>query len=325
VERALAAVGQGPVIHAVIESETGLISIDIASGRETPVAGTMEIWFDEQRHVEHTLRRVDGRLTDDMLQTPNGTVSIAGVNPNIPPPVLDPALAKSVDGYRDALASGEAKPAGDGTVDGRAVAWLELTPPGGGSERVAIDRQTSEPVHVESVAEGGGRWDYNVLSIEALPDGSGDFTPPRPSSEPQPMAFAREPTPIAPAEATTVVPGALGLGSSFEGLPLVEVSRAKLSTLFEPDANRDPLVSSGLELDYGSDSLRDGRPYLWIQEATQPDPQYGWRPSLLPDRGHLLVLGGTGLMVENGVYATILASDRELMLRAARALAPISG
>src|SRR5438067_396017 len=87
VDRALAAVGRGPVIHAVIESETGLTSVGIATGRTTPVTGTLEIWFDEQRHVEHTLRRVDGRILDDMLQTPNGTVSVAGVNPGIPPPV----------------------------------------------------------------------------------------------------------------------------------------------------------------------------------------------------------------------------------------------
>ena len=99
---------------------------------------------------------------------------------------------------------------------------------------------------------------------------------------------------------------------------------AKLSTLFDPGANREPSVSSGLELDYGSDSPRDGRPYLWIQEATQPNPQYGWRSSLLPARGQLLLGLGGGLMVENGIYLTIRASDRELMLEAARALEPFA-
>jgi hypothetical protein len=324
VERALAAVGRGPVIHAVIESDTGLTSIDIATGRETPVAGSLEIWFDQRRHVEHSLRRANGRILDDMLQTPNGTVSLAGNNPAVPPPILDPALAKSVDGYREALASGQAKPDGDGTIGGRPVSWLKLTPPGGGSERIAIDQDTSEPVRVESVSADGARWDYDVLSIEALPEGSGDFTPPRPSTAPAPKAFEREPAPIAPAEATTVVPGALGVGLSFKGLPLTQVSRAKLSTLFEPGANREPAVSSGLELDYGSDNLFDGRPYLWIQEAMQPNPQYGWRPPLLPAPGHLLVGRGGGQMVENGIYVTILASNRELMIEAARALEPFA-
>jgi hypothetical protein len=324
VAKALAAVGEGPVIHAVIESETGLTSVDIASGRETPVAGTLEIWFDEQRHVEHTLRRIDGRLADDILQTPNGTVSVAGVNPQIPPPILDPALAKYVDGYRDALASGEAKPAGVGTIDGRPVSWLELTPPGGGTERVAIDKDTSEPVRVESVSADGGRWNYDVLSNEALPEGSGNFSPPRPSTEPQPKAFMREPTAIAPEEATGVVPGALALGSAFNGMPLTQVLQAKLSKLFEPDANTEPIVSSGLEFEYGSDNLRDGRPYVWIEEATQPNPQYGWRPPLLPAPGRLLVLGTTGLMVKDGFYISILASDRGLLVDAARALEPFA-
>ncbi|HEY2939427.1 MAG TPA: RNA polymerase sigma factor [Gaiellaceae bacterium] len=324
VERALAAVGEGPVIHAVIASDPQITSIDLATGRETAVAGTTEIWFDGQRRIEHTVWRMGGRVGGEMLQTPSGTVSVAGVDPAGPPPVLDPALAKWVDGYRDALASGEAKPAGEGTIDGHPVEWLELTGIGGSPERVAIDKDTSEPVRVASVPDGAGQWHYDVFSIEALPEGSGDFTPPRPSSEPQPQAFMREPATIAAEDATAVVPGALALGSEFQGLPLTQVLRAKLSILFEPEANRDPIVSSGLEFQYGDHDFLDDRPYVRIEEATQPSPQYGWRPSLLPGPGRLLVVHGAGLMVTNGVYVTIQASDRELMLEAARALRPFS-
>lgn len=332
VDRALAAVGEGPVIHAVIETDTGMTSIDLASGREKPVVGTMEIWFDEERRIEHTLSRIDGRLEDDRLQTPNRTIALQGAVQGGAPPVLDPALAKSVDGYRKALASGDARVLGEGSIDGRPVTWLELAPSAWGSERVAIDKSTSEPVRVVTSWTGGGSSTYDVRSIESRLRGSGNFTPPIPSTEPQPQAFMREPSPIAADGATTVLPGALALGSSFAGLPVTKVVATKLSTIFEPEADRKPIVAHGVEFDYGSDSLMDGRPYVWLQEASRPSAQFYWRTASIPSAGELLVgprfgtagRGWTGRMVENGIYVTILASDPELMLEAARALRPFA-
>lgn len=330
VDRALAAVGRGPVLHSVIELDIGLTSIDLASGHETPVPATMETWFDTRRQIEHSVTRIDGRIQDEAVRTPTGVVGSWGAARGGPAPVLDPALAKSVDGYRAALASGEAKLLGDGMIDGHSVSWLELTPGDGSSERVAIDKDSSEPVRVEMSWKSGATWTYNVRSIEGLPEGSGNFQPPTPPTGPRPQSFMREPTQISPADATAVIPGALATGSAFQGLPLTKVIRAKLSTLFEPRADKEPVISSGLEFDYGSNSLVDGRPYLWISEATQPNSQYGWRPGLVPPSGDLLVVrsgaqpsqGGTGLMVKNGIYLSISASTRGLMLGAARALRP---
>jgi hypothetical protein len=331
VDRALAAVGTGPVIHAVIETQTGMTSVGLATGDERPVVARMELWFDQDRRIEHTLSRIDGQLQDESLQTATAETSRRGTVPGAPAPVLDPALAKSIDGYREALANGEAKVLRDDSINGRAVTWLQLAPTNWGDERVAIDKLSSEPRRVETSWNGGRSWTYEVRSIESLPEGSGDFTPPVASTAPQPQGFMREPMPIAPEKATTVVPGALALKTAFQGLPLSQVRETKLSTLFEPDAKLDPIVSHGIEFDYGSDSLRDGRPYLWLQEATQPNPQLGWRSSLVPPAGELLVGPGlgapgglTGLMVKNGIYITVLASDRQLMLDAARGLSPFS-
>jgi hypothetical protein len=328
VQKALAAVGNGPVIHAVIESDVGLRSLDLATGRETPVPATTEIWFDQQRKVEHTIMRLDGGVSEDMLQTPTRMVSLQGAYPGARP-ILDPALARWVDGYREALANGGAKRAGEGTIDGRAVSWLELKPAEGGSERVAIDKQTSKPVRVETVWPTGGRWGYNVLSIESLSEGAGDFTVPTPAKGPQPMYFKREASPIPRSGSGIVVPGAVDLGQSFEGLALIKVLRAKLSTEFHPDAKTEPIVSSGVEFDYGSDRLVDKRPFVWLQEATEPKQIYDWRPGLVPAPGRLLLLGGagssfrgtSGLIVRDGVYVTIAASGRELLVAAAKSLA----
>jgi hypothetical protein len=333
VDRALAAVGAGPVLHAVIETKTGLTSIELASGREQPILGTMEIWFDRERKIEHTLSRIDGQIQDDTLSTPSGITSLRGTELGGPKPVLDPALAKSIDGYREALASGEATRLGDGSIDGRAVTWLKLAPSNWGEERVAIDKETSEPARVETSWNGHRDWTYEVRSIESLPEGGGDFRSPVPSTAPQPDYFMREPMPIDPKKATAVIPDPLTLDSAFEGLPLTRVSNVKLSTGFKPGANRQPIVSHGLEFEYGSDSPRDGRPHVWLEEAEQAHLQYGWFRSPAPASGELIVgsqggpgFGGqwSGLMVKDGIYVTILASDRALLLEAAGALGPTS-
>jgi hypothetical protein len=330
VDRALAAVGSGPVIHAVIATETGMTSIDLASGREAPVVTVAEVWFDRNRQIEHTVSRIAGQLQNDRLVTPSRVSELSGSDTKGPPPVLDPALAKSIDGYRDALATGDAKVLGEGSVDGRAVTWLELHSTSWGDERVAIDKRTWEPVRVETSWNGHRDWAYDVRSIETLPEGAGDFDPPASSSAPRPLAFMREPAPTSVEHARDVLPDAEALGSSFAGLALTQVSDVKLSTVFEADTSQEPVVSHAVEFDYGSESLMNGGPYLWLEEAAHPQPQYGWYPSLVPTASELLVsprsrppgsgTGWSGLMVDNGIYITILASDRALMLDAAHAL-----
>jgi hypothetical protein len=165
VDRALAAVGEGPVLHAVIR-QTGpapTTLVELSTGRH--ITGrrvvTTEIWFDEERALEHTVIRTTGEQTRDELSTPEGIFSEsgpvwtcsriaahpveatrAGVSCNFsgengttprhvpePPPTVDPALAGFVDGYRQALASGAARRVGEGTVHGRSVYWLELRLP----------------------------------------------------------------------------------------------------------------------------------------------------------------------------------------------------
>lgn len=165
VDRALAAVGDEPVLHAVIR-QTGQSSttlVELSSGRHITGRRVVrtEIWFDEERAFEHTIIRTTGEQTRDELSTPAGITSEtgpvwtcariaahpveatrAGVSCNFsgengttprhvpePPPTVDPALTGFVDGYRQALASGAARRVGEGTVRGRRVYWLEFRLP----------------------------------------------------------------------------------------------------------------------------------------------------------------------------------------------------
>jgi hypothetical protein len=162
VDRAIAAIGDGPVLH-VITQERGpaeMTSVDLATGRRTVVSVVLEqeIWWDQARGVAHTISRTNGRLTDDMLETPAGGRSLYGPimtcawiarhpveatrarvscrfdgkNGTIPrdvpesPVSVDPALAGFLTQYRDALARGQAERAGEGKVDGEAVYWFAI-------------------------------------------------------------------------------------------------------------------------------------------------------------------------------------------------------
>jgi hypothetical protein len=165
VDRALAAVGDAPVLHAVVRRQEApeTTMVELSTGRrvvEQRISET-EIWFDEKRALEHTITRTTGQATHDELSTPQNVPSESGpvwtcariaahpveatkarVSCNFsgdngtkprhvpePPPTLDPALAGFVDGYRQALASGVARRIGEGTIAGRHVYWLEFRLP----------------------------------------------------------------------------------------------------------------------------------------------------------------------------------------------------
>ncbi len=180
VQRALAAIGDGQVIHVVTRSVSSQpIVVDLTSGTERQTVVETELWFDGTRKLERTVTRVNGRVADETLQTPQGGWTSSGpiytcawiaahpaeatklrisCNPNgdngttprqVPeqPPTLDPALAGFVSGYRDALAGGDAKRAGTGEVEGRPVEWVEFEP------RVTVDPITGADLpRVEQVA-----------------------------------------------------------------------------------------------------------------------------------------------------------------------------
>jgi hypothetical protein len=161
-DRALAAVGADPVLH-VVTHETRPVDwrlLDLATGESTAPSLSVEteIWYDEERGLEHSVTRTNGRLSDDVLQTPDGVTSregtvftcawiqahpveatrervscrLDGENGTVPhkvpepAPVIDPGLSGFLNGYREALENGTAQRVGEGTVRGRPVFWLEM-------------------------------------------------------------------------------------------------------------------------------------------------------------------------------------------------------
>jgi hypothetical protein len=177
VGRALAALGEGQVIHVVSVREVpGRAVIDLKTGVETTYEAETEIWFDSRRGLQRTVSRINGVTVTDGLQTPAGSwtesgrvytcawiaahpveatkarvsCNAGGQNGTVPRhipeprPALEPSLAAFVDGYRQALVNGSAVRDGSGSIDGRAVEWLTFesrdSPPPGEPVRTKVER-----------------------------------------------------------------------------------------------------------------------------------------------------------------------------------------
>jgi hypothetical protein len=222
--RALAAVGEGPVLHVVLRGEWGGTLIDLNTGDRTAIYGDTEIWFDSSDGREHTTSRLGGVVQDEEVGKP------AKAAPEL-------ALARE---YRHALEAGTAQIAGEDTIDGEAVVWItihrELLPDVADgkdhewAQQVAVSKETYKPVALRETRDGkeGPGTLQRVLDLQLLPSGQGDFTAARPSLNGSAFKQGREP--IALEQAGSVLGTTpLWLGHDYNGLPLAQVYRETTS------------------------------------------------------------------------------------------------
>ena len=301
VDRALAAIGSGEVIHVVQTAELpGQAVVDLRTGAESPVVATSELWFDGERGLFRSVQRTDGTVTGEVLETPHGSWTEGGrvytcawiaahpveatkarvsCNPSgengttprqvpEPRPALDPALAGFVTGYRDALASGQATRDGSGTLDGRSVEWLRFAlPPDTGparTERVAVDAATYLPVQVETIVGDRLVSRASVAVAETLDRASVSFARPRlvpPGQEPVVNRVAGQ-TEVPLDEARAALGGRLVGAASLAGLPRRAVT-LKTVTL--------KTVAVG----YGEDSGREPRRVPSVELSYGAAPGHG--------------------------------------------------
>jgi len=315
-DRALAAVGDQPVLHLVIARPAvpgALVEID--TGKPIGRTERTEIWFDRGRDLEKTVTTLEGHVLDETLETDQGGFSLGGpiitcawiaahpveatklrvscnlsgengtVPRNVPerPPTLDPALADFVDRYQSALASGRAHEVGRGRLDGREVVWLELTDaaaPGSGlPERVAVDAVTYKPVLVESA---GGATSFRVLTAETVAFQESLFTKPEQVDAPAGGSggSTTSSTDVSPQEAAAVLGGtAVWLGPEFQDYRLFETKRDELAIGYGPLSHRKPTHTTGVEFVYarvGVDGSVDKHATLTLAETTVCTVVWGW-------------------------------------------------
>jgi hypothetical protein len=319
-ERALAAVDGGPVIHLVLRSGSQeFYDLDQDRFRRIPVE--RELWFDPQRGL-HDVERVAGRVAKDVVYP-------AGL------PELERQFLGLAAVYRQALRDKDASVGERSSLDGRPVYWVTFNvrypevgiPTYEAEHRVAVDAQTFVPRAWQ--AEGFGRQaqgrDDRILRWETLPGGRGDFTAATTEdSDSQNQSWfgvtrVGNPSPVEARDA--LGQPALWLGAESAGLPLAFIRELRYETGVSGQPPSESLP--GLELSYGS-----GEPCaITITESTAPHAMagrgHGW--TVVPPPGNLALTedGRHGWLVREGLYVTIAARSREEVVAAAEQLAAI--
>lgn len=347
-ERALAVVDDGPVLHVKLRGEWGGTTVDLETGERTPVYGENESWYDPQRNLVHTILTLGGVVQSEQLYEPNAR----------PEPLA--ALARD---YREALRSGTAHVAGEGVVDGEPISWITIHSEQlpdvadgklhGWAQQVAVSQDTARPVATRETRDGrpGPFTGQRVLSLEMLPAGDGDFTEPDENSLDSAafmfQPFGEELT----AEQATDVLGRRPLwsGRRVGELELGGIGLTESQAFGAPKVRRDGrtvrviergnLIEHvrGVVLFYGEfgdnpDTYREDlgplwdRPHVAITQAPrQLRHEAGW--GYVPPEGAIFLAAGgrTGSLRADGVHVTIQAQNEELILEAARALEEMPG
>jgi hypothetical protein len=352
VDRALAAIGTEPVIHAVVDySSPDDVVVNLATGKSYERVHRTEYWYDRGRSLLHTRLTTDGKMLTEIVETPNGSDSDLGHYPGGIAAQLDPALAGFVTHYREALASGEAKIVGHEQVDGREVTLLRITLDHGDSEDVGVDSTTYRPLFFRanpqpSVGIVGNIPTWNVATIESLPRDPSYFAKPA-LSPPRPTGGGSGSTEeLTPNEAAKALEQpALWVGARFGSLPLARIELEQVQTDYTDGSKHN---GNKLELAYGdlrpNGRLRASQPWLIIDQAATVAASYqlgfndGGDPpapagsmvlednSIFARPGHPAIperAQWTGKLIRGEMYIELSASSRNLLLAAARALKPL--
>jgi RNA polymerase sigma-70 factor (ECF subfamily) len=323
-DRALAAIGQGRVLHLVMRMPTDTGLVELKSGRHIVETAELELWSDRDSGRTHVVWRLPGGLVFDVVvpdDLPKGAHGRGGVGK------LDPAFTAVVSGYRQALASGQAKLERQGRLGGRTVYWLRFAPlkRGDVGTEVAIDRTTYKPV-LFRVHDGSSHVDYQVVTAETIPFQPADFK--RHGPNPLDGVGVGGVTSSSGSVFSHDVPVKLEApwltaGSRVAGLPLAGAH--------EVQASAQNGTIEGIQLTYGTTRgfLTDAHS-LTIQELPRPDDPASWAD--VP-KGYISITHGggtengvhyplwTGYLVSHGIYVTIETGRGErALLAAAQAL-----
>lgn len=315
---------QGPIAHAVLESDLGWRITDLATGRDRPARVTEEIWYDHESGLWRDVYRIDGRIKSELAgkcrpspgQLPCAASPLRYLRPFPWPP------ARS--GYRDA---------GRGSARGKDVIWLEpqsglLAPPKNSVLRIGLDPATHRTVVAEAFVGGRPAGALFVSQKRDLEPARMQFLLPR-----------QRPVPVAPnatydprsglvhAYGFRAARHALGkpplwLGPRFRGYALRSVTSGVY--LHRPGDSRPGPPMRFVRFYYGEGVGRE--PIISIEELGPARPYFekqGPRPGLFER------MGTTGGRLTHGGLLLRIATDLRFPLTAknavslARALRPL--
>jgi hypothetical protein len=337
VDRALAAVSDGPVLHAIVENEDSrAILVDLTSGEETVEPERHEYWYDEERG-ELRARLTIGREVINEVHVRR----VAG-------PPAHRALAFAT-GYREALESGKARVVRWETVDGRRAPVLSIAVPGRGgdpprigeaaepayTEEVVVDGETFEPLRFRhlygpEVVAGPVHW-WRVVSIESIERDEDDFKAGPPSFPWSRFAPSNDKELTLDEAATALGRPGLWSGPAIDGIALQRIG-VVTTTITWRDGSETETPSLLIRYEAPGEQGR----WLWMQVGTSAEttPRFG------PVDGEAVPAGKVRLMEvkahddrsidmwfgnvqRDGLYINMQSPQHELVVEAARTLEPI--
>jgi hypothetical protein len=322
--RALAAVGDGPVLHVVVRLESPGWVVDLASGRRAKPYAIVEQWYEPR-----------AGLREKVLRSNSGYVAGISARSSVEGSFVD-LLRAFATRYEAVLRERRAEVLGNGTVFGRRVVWIRFRAGGGadplaGSPAatpydVALDELTYRPLYIRSPGSSGVR----VLSIDtrsSIPRAVAAVPVPDESAS---LMYGEGLTGPLTAQAAATVLGKPGLwlGREFAGLPLAGLGG--VSFAYGRAATFDEIKHRwrGINIVYGNVANESGfpdrsKPYIQLRE--QPAAEVAATGRSTPSPGTLLsydLRRGHGAVVVGGVYVEIEAPNEQVLLAAARALRP---
>jgi hypothetical protein len=318
--RALAAIGDGRIMHVVIESPSGMTYVNLKTGHRTAPIMRQELWVDRKGDRLHLVLSIGGRLLGDLLlpeDEQNGASSAAPTNP---------AFAALWTGYRAALSNGTAKLVGRGTVLGHRVYWLSFRPTSQGQPRfeVAVDAHTYKPV-LNRTYVNGRHLDQRILVAKTIPYRPAEFERRGPSlvSGSSGGSSTGSGGPSGPATPPVLRAPWLTAGKIVAGLRLRGVSQFSEFTTVAGKRRS----AHGVELTYGAPQPLS----TTIDELLRPDDPRPWTglpaDSVRIEQGEESSGKGgahrtwTGYLKKDGVYLTISTPNGEgALLAITRAL-----
>jgi len=347
--RALAAVGDGPALRVVSETQVGGTLIDSDSGQRTEVRARREVLFDPDRGIRTTVR-LRGTVEEDYGAPTGKRLGYA-----------EDAMQAFTRDYRDALRSGRANVLGEEEIDGAPVIWIRVplgpktpkarTPcrPYKFCQDVAISRESYEPLYV-SISPPGlkPRVLDRILRIESLPAGTGDI-PGKAARHTVGFTFLPSSHDIDRSGAARMLGGRLAWpGRRLAGLRLGRIDAVGIRTFVFTKRMRRPrygprervirlAFSTRGQIESGSPP-KSWKPLLIVNQARRPSMALhlglGSAPlgpvgassatphRYVPPPGWALLTGGghQAIVLQRGQFISVLASRRDDLLPAVRAL-----
>jgi hypothetical protein len=327
-QRAAAAIGDGPVLRVVVRSGFGGTLINLRTGTRSELHGEEEIWFDPQRGI-HQISRFGGVLQGEALYPP-GRVSY-----------LDKTLGGLANRYRQALENGSARVLGKHTVAGQPVYWIRVDTqmlPDVADHKlhewahdVAVSQSNFEPVATRETRDGkvGPDGISIIESVETLSEDAGNFTRLGPDRNGTAVMMGGRAEGLSLAQANQLLGRhAVWAGASVAGIKLVGVAKQDRAEGYNRQTNTWAKRYFSVTFSYGA-AGQLGRPASGpsVQLSESPTLDFGFQRGVIgysPLEGSILIFGGRiGVMQMNGVYLSLEASSDELLLATARALEPV--